>query len=502
MLGFDFQEDRGRLSRRLARLSARPRTVAALLLAFFLAQIAVIGFRQPWRNRDTWHMGFEAGRTARNLYLGYGYGSPFTHFPGDPVLGTPMTAPHQRRLDRDAIRSAGLPERLADQRTPVVTRPPIPPSAYVPPTIVYTWLGIFTLFGLYSPAALVAFLLFQCALMTATVGLFWRTLVLTRGHAAGGLGLLLLVLYPLSYYATRDTHVETIFLFLTAVTVWGAANFLREPNARWLWFHAVGSALAILSVPKALPFFTALNLWTYWRVRGDDGSSAPPRVGVWRRWLGGRAGAYAAAVGAAAVICWSPWIARNTLEFKTFVPLGTGLSMQFYQGNNPVAARDQYAAMFLVFPAFDETERLLILELGEPSYGELCWRRFGDFLAERPATYLRLCAERVFYLWIWPAHIPIHWTKGVQMGGYLSYLVVTAVLLIRLRPARWSWLDRTILLFFATYPLIHYASQLTMHRYRMPIELLLVVLLASAAGTILPEFDHPAKGPDRAGLPA
>jgi hypothetical protein len=203
-----------------------------------------------------------------------------------------------------------------------------------------------------------------------------------------------------------------------------------------------------------------------------------------------------------AVLILGPWMVRNFIAFGKFIPFGSALPIQFWLGNNPEAETDPYVALYRRFPTFNETERLLILELGEIRYGELAVRRFQAFATRQPWRYVRLVAERVLWFWTFTPHTRTHWhvEARARLALFLLYLTAATGLLAARRPRHWNWFERTILLFLALYPLVHYFTHFNVYRYRIPLEILLVALVASAAAGLLdasdgrPEIPTPAPG--------
>ncbi|HOS99736.1 MAG TPA: hypothetical protein PLY66_01920 [Acidobacteriota bacterium] len=455
-----------RLLQPLARLSERPRLVALVLLLFFFAQLAVIAIYQPWQNPDTWQLGFEVGRIARNVALGYGYGSPFVILPGDVPPAIPASSTDSR--------PATVPPAV------VVNHPPIPPTAYVTPPIVLVWAAVFALFGPYSPVSMFLLLALQCGFMTLAVFLLHRTLTTTLGPRAGGLGLVLLITYPLSWFGTQDMRGEILFLLFLSLSLFASLAYLRGRRFVHLAVHAAGSALAVLTMPKTLFFFVAYHIWMMLRLRRDAPAASAGRSPVW--WH------YVATVALAACLSWSPWIVFASINFQRPVLFGTGLSMQFWLGNNPTVPANPHRSLYANFPYENQTERLLILNLGETEYARLCWRRFFDFVRDQPLTYVWLTARRIFAYWVFNPDY-LRPTRLLLIPWYLAYMALAATGPYRIGWRNWNPLEQVIVIFFAFFPIVHFLSQCNVYRYRSPHEMLLVVLVASVAARFCSRAD-------------
>jgi len=468
-----------RLLQPIARLSERPRLVALLLLLFFLAQLAVIAIRQPWQNPNTWQLGFEVGRIARNIALGYGYGSPFVVLPGDVPPAIPASSTNSRSA--------------TTQSAVVVNHPPIPPTAYVTPPIVLVWAAVFALFGPYSPVAMFLLLALQCAFMTLVVFLLHRTLATTLGPRAGGLGLVLLITYPLSWFGTQDMRGEILFLLFLSLSLFASLEYLRGRRIAHLAVHAAGSALAVLTMPKTLFFFIAYHIWMMVRLRRDAPATAPtasagrPSV-LWQ---------YLAAVALAALLSWGPWIVFVSINFQRPVLFGTGLSMQFWLGNNPTVPADPHRSLYANFPYENQAERSLVLSLGEMEYSRLCWKRFFDFVRDQPLMYVWLTARRTFAYWVFNPDY-LRPTRLLLIPWYLAYLALAAAGLYRTGWRNWNPLEQAIVIFSAFFPIVHFLSQCNVYRYRSPHEMLLVVLVASVAFRFCAGAETPNQQPPSA----
>jgi len=468
-----------RLLQPVARLAERPRLVALVLLLFFLAQLAVIAIRQPWQNPNTWQLGFEVGRIARNIALGYGYGSPFVVLPGDVPPAVPAPPP-------DSLSATAPPAVM-------VNHPPIPPTAYVTPPIVLVWAAVFALFGPYSPASIFLLLALQCVFMTLAVFLLHRTLTTTLGPRAGGLGLVLLITYPLSWFGTQDMRGEILFLLFLSLSLFACLEYLRGRRFAHLAAHAAGSALAVLTMPKTLFFFIAFHIWMLVRLRRDAPAAAPAAPAgrssvLWQ---------YTAAVALAALLSWSPWVVFASSNFQRPVLFGTGLSMQFWLGNNPTVPADPHRSLYANFPYENQAERSLVLSLGEMEYSRLCWRRFFDFVRDQPLTYVWLTARRIFAYWVFNPDY-LRPTRLLLIPWYLAYLALAAAGLYRTGWRTWNRLEQAIVIFFAFFPIVHFLSQCNVYRYRSPHEILLVVLVASVASRCCARADLPSRQPPSA----
>ena len=437
---------------RVGRLAA-----ALLLLGFALGATALTILLKPWESLawSTWPSGYEAARIARNLGAGAGYASPFLAFPGDNFLSDPPES------DDPGI-AAPAPQ-------PPGTKVP---TAWVTPPYVLLWWLTFSLFGVYTPAAVTAFQVLQVGLMTGALAIGWRLVARLRGETTGLLALALLVLYPSSwYFAVGDTHGTALFLVWVLVSIFALERVVAKAPGPWAAVHGVCVALAVLTEPVSLFFYLWLEIWAGVRLlRREPGEAA---------WRGGR---LLVAAGAALLLIVAPWGVRNLLVLKAPVPFKSNLPMEIFYGNNVDSAWNLHTGHTRRFPAWNEEERLRLLAVGEPEYGRQCLLQAAMFLHEHPLSVVRLTAQRVTYFWSYNPFRTTTWRPLLTLLFHLPLGVWLTALLLRPREA--DWFDRVCLGFFLLFPLLYYATHLMIYRYRFPLEAILLLAAASAWGRL------------------
>lgn len=462
---------------------AQRRGFVLLLLGIFAAAgLGMIGLLRPWQElkRSTWPCGFEAGRIARNLMGGRGYGSPFALQPGEGFWIEPGGPGAGARTDLEP------------------TTGPVPPTAWVTPPSVFMWVLVFRLFGVYTPAAWAAYLGLQVLLMAWGLYLLWRTLALAAGGRAAAAGLLLLLAYPMNWsMPVTDTHSSTLFVFLLAASFYGLARWLGEGGWPWLGLHALAAALAVLSEPVAVLFLAAFEGWL--AVRGVRGAAPPgqdlpgagPASAPGRRRP--RPTVVLLAAGLACLLAWGPWLARNWGVLGAPVLFKSNLGVELWLGNNPEAldgvlhAQDEHAVYT------NEAERRALLEMGEPAYARLCFRRFADFVSTRPVDFLILTGRRALNFWtLLPGK------RNPARPLLTALFLVCLILYASMRFREWRrrrggaprpdrlWLESAAVCFLLWYPAAFYATHFLLYRYRFPLEVMLLLALACAWARAFP----------------
>jgi hypothetical protein len=422
-----------------------------LLAGFVLAGLALVVVDRPWDSLgfSTWPSGFEAGRIARNLHAGLGYASPFLALPGDSFLVDPGDA-------RPGIEHPQIQE----------VRPGDSPTAWVTPPYVALWWLAFAWFGVYTPAAAAAFQVAVVLLIAAALFLAWRLVHRLRGEHTALLALVLLIVYPSTwYFAIEDRNGTALFLALLLLSLLALERAVAGARGAGAAFGAC-AALAVLTEPASLFFYLWLVPWAAFKVvRRERG----------RRLL--------AASALACALVWGPWLLRNLVVLRAPVPFKSNLPMELFYGNNADSLGNIRTAHEERFPGWNERERMRLLEVGEPAYARECLLRFAMFLHEQPLAVARLTFERITFYWSYNPYRVSVWRPALTLLFHLAlglWLFVTFG--VRLPGA--DWFETVLGGYFALAPLIYYATHLMIYRYRYPLEALVLIAAASAWGRL------------------
>jgi hypothetical protein len=244
------------------------------------------------------------------------------------------------------------------------------------------------------------------------------------------------------------------------------------------------------------------SAWLMWR--GAARGNRPPAPGRPRDWPAARAvPAALAALVAAAVL--TPWLVRNYRVHGELVFVKSTFGYAFWQGNNPYSwgtdkipkpSAEQLRQLHDHTPV--EVERALrearsetlyiddvllkptgyrdFAGLTEPQRSRLLGRRAWDFVRASPTHYLRLCAARLRYFWLFDETNP-RAANAVYRGATLVWLLLFGGGLIALR--RHARALAPLLALLAAVMVFHVLT-IYSARFRFPLE---AVSLVWAAGS-------------------
>ena len=285
-------------------------------------------------------------------------------------------------------------------------RPPLFPSLW---GLVYKATG-----GSYTPVR-VTFAMLSSAMCALVFPIGLR---LFRRRSVAALGAVMVALYPPLVWHGVHLMTEPLFIFFQTL---GVLLLLRAADRSSPWSSAAAGGafgLAILSRSVLVAFVPLTALWLFWMAgRGT--------VEGRRRWTKGLA--LSAVFCAATGLVMLPWVIRNAVVLRAFVPTTTDAGHGFYVASNGRSLDD--ARGFYMPEKWG-----FVLEPGEERLDEVTINRrlFGKalrFCLNNPGTWLRLMARRFCWLWrFWP-HLD-------QMRSYASrmHVVIYAVSYVPLFP--------------------------------------------------------------------
>ena len=379
---------------------------------------------------DHFYFGFEAGRIARSLVEGHGYGNPFNGFSG--------------------------------------------PTAWLPPLFPLLMAAGFKLFGVYTNGAAIFVLVCNSVFSAAVVPAVYE--IAARCFDAQGLArrgskhaepvalwsAWMWAVYPAALqYAVHwlwETALSTM-LFTWAVVF---ALRLRERHSvgRWVWFGMIWGFVA-LSNASLLLCLPAMVVWIAWpELR---------RLSLSARTVGG--------VVLTAVVfglVMAPWVLRNERALHAFVPTRSNLGVELYEST---LERNDGFPWGTTIPLWTgDPEYKQYVAMGEVAYSRMRGDEGKARLAARPWRMAKWTLDRFLFFWDGTPHPPDRRPLQEYLRQ-LSYSFLSACGLLGLA----LMLRRRVVgaglfaLLFLLVPLPYYLVTVQ-PRFRHPLEPLIAVL--------------------------
>ena len=394
---------------------------------------------------DHFEFGWEMGRIARALGSGYGYADPFNGHTG--------------------------------------------PTAWTPPLYPLLLAGVFKLFGVYTLKSAWVILainsVFSAATAPAVYQIGWRCF----GRTDEGMKIALWsgwlwALYPAALqYAVRWVWDMSLTAFLFAWVIVLALRIRVESSSPrrgnsgetriplvavatthypWLLFGLLWGLIA-LSNSSLLAFLPFCTLWIIWpTLRTPQFAAALHNVAL-------------AAICCVAVI--SPWIIRNQLAFRAFVPLRSNFGAELYES----AQLENEGYPWVATLAVAESDPALVRykQLGELAYSRQQGQRAWQIIRTHRGIFLSHILKRIYFFWVSVPHPTEHGFSGVlnETGREMSYAFLSLSGLLGLALVLRNHVPGAWLFFwaFVMIPLLYYVITVQA-RFRHPLEPLICVL--------------------------
>jgi len=346
--------------------------------------------------------------------------------------------------------------------------------------------GLYRLFGIESPAAIVGMQLLQCAVGTSlvvAVVLLTRCLIPGRPAAAwiaGGVA----AIYPAHVYAVM--HIQ-VCLWVASLLVWLTVLVAHErskpPHPLRPWLIGFVAGLLLLFEPIMLLALVILAMWLV----------IPRREETKRTTAAPWTSAAIAVVVSAAVV--GPWLVRNWRVHGELVFVKSTFGYALWQGNNPLSwgtdkvpkpsayrlRRQHDGTLAGMHHAMWEARRETIyiddlllkptgyrslIGLSEPARGRRLGRRAAHYIIRHPAHYLGLCLRRLRYFLLWDETNPkaSHPLYRISTAIWAAAAIAGLLMLVHKPHA----LGPTVAIFAAV--MIFHAATITSARFRIPVE--------------------------------
>ncbi len=255
------------------------------------------------------------------------------------------------------------------------------PSALLPPVYPYILAAIFKLFGVYTKSSIIAALVLNGIISSATCIPVYYLAKKNFGDRAAKWAGWGWALSPYGIYYGADWAWSTplITLLLCCLFLW-ALNLEEDSRAtRWIAFGLVTGG-AILTEPSILSVVPLLTLYTLYRRYRQN-----------RAWI-----AQAAAVATAVAVVITPWTIRNYELFHKLIPVRSGLGLELYIGNN---GYDLSWVNRDLHPNHNAVEQSEYERDGEIAYMNHKQNQAIDYIKAHPAWYAKMTVRRFVYLW-------------------------------------------------------------------------------------------------------
>ncbi len=311
-----------------------------LLPLSFALQIAGIGILHQYRVRpgnDNFEFGWEMGRVARSIALGYGFSSPYEGNTG--------------------------------------------PTAWEPPLYPYLMGGVFKVFGIYTHASAWVLLGINSLFATLTCIPIYLIARRTFGERVARWSAIGWGLNPYVWYWSIHWIWDTTFTpFLLACIFLLALELQDWPGWQgWALFGAL-YGIGALANPTMLAFLPFCGLWIWWR--------------RYRNGLPSLGGVVISSIVFIAAL--SPWVVRNYKVFGRFVFLRDDFGLQFRLGNSTGA---DGMLMAYLQPNLNKLELEKFQSMGELAYAESCKRKAFRWVRQNPGRFAVISLKRFFYYW-------------------------------------------------------------------------------------------------------
>ena len=362
---------------------------------------------------ESWEMGW----TARSIFLGQGFSSPFL-----PVTG---------------------------------------PTALVPPLYPYLLAGIFHFFGLNTVKVAIAVLGFNSLCSSLICIPLYFLALHSLNQRLARIAALAWSIYPFAIYFAADRVWDYALTGLLFTCCLLAAQRLHLRGAlAWLGFGALYglAALSNPSVVSLLPIFLLLAMYKVWRAGGP--------------WFTRGVVASLAFV----AVC-TPWTIRNERVLHASFFIRDGFWLEFYAGNNGNTAESNSS---FAHPASNPAEMKRYEALGEIRYMAEKHDVSVAFVREHPLFFAVASGRRIVRFWTgyWSFRPGYLKYEPFDLPNVPFCLVLLFFMVRGL--ARWWREDRgaalPYLLAVLVFPVPYYITHSSME-YRQPIEPVIVLLV-------------------------
>src|SRR5580658_2902269 len=374
---------------------------------------------------------FESGNIAHSLSTGHGFSSPF-------------------RVDTG-------------------------PTAWMTPLFPLLLAGIFRLFGAYTFHAWAAAVLLNISCCTlACIPIYFAAKRIGGIALAAGAAWLWAIFPNAILMPVESMWDACISALLVAAILWATLAIAESQRLRDWCAYGLLWGIALMFNATLAALFPFLAGWLVYRAHQQN-----------RAWFKNVAAAVAIII-----LCCVPWTIRNYRVFHQFVPLRSVLGLQLWLGNN-----DHTQDIFRgdLHPIYNAAEREKYISLGEIAYMQQKKQEAVAYMLSHPAREAHLILHRAISIWSGGTPYPLEdfiGTPSLRFRAILAFNLVAALgtlcgIIILLRER--SQFAFPVAAFPLVYPWAYYLT-LALPRYRLPIDPIVMLLLAISIQRVAQEF--------------
>lgn len=394
--------------------------LAALAVRLIVVAFVYQGFLAP--GRDHWEFAFEAGKIARSIVLGHGFGNPY--YGGETG-----------------------------------------PTAELGPVLPTIMAGIFALFGIYTKAAALAMLALNSLFSALTCIPVFYMAKKSFGVREARWATWIWVFFPYAIYFSADSMWDHVLIALLLTCIFWATLYLQDSQCVWAWAgFGLLCGLTVLANAVVLSVLPFLGGWTCYQLHKQG-----------KRWL-------VPAITAGAVLCVvvTPWLVRNYRVFHQPVFLRDNFNLTFVSGNVGNARHWWNAALD---PCGNPPQMAEFHNVGELAYMAEKSKQAREFIKENPGTFAWRSVRRFVYMWTgyWSFDKGYLQEERFDLANIPFCVAITGIALIGLRKMLQRDADKTMpyVIMLVVFPLVYYITNPELG-YRQPIDPEIVTLASCA----------------------
>ncbi len=356
------------------------------------------------------------------------------------------------------------------------------PTAWLTPVYPLLVAAAFKVFGIFTVRAFF-FLVFLNILFStaACIPIFYvAKRVAGIGVASGAAWLW--ALFPNAVMIPFEWIWDTSLAALLAATLlWAALEVAESQKLRDWCAYGLLWGFTLMTNPSLGSLLPFLLGWAAYR----SGRRVDLRTKNWS-WITRPALGFGLAI-----LCCIPWTVRNYVEFHRFVPLRSNFPLELYIGNN-----ENYDDKHPRYPGFitKERETFRYFRMGETAFMDEEMRKATKFIETHPRVDVILFGKRFVAFW---AGIPNPVDQFLATDSWLArglilsatFSGIGALLGIAVLVRRCSEYAFPLAVYPLIFPFLYYVTHTSL-RYRHPIDPVVLLLTAIAAGTLMEVVSH------------